>query len=222
MRYLTKKGMFCIVLLLNLTITNAQNSKKEKSSSGSSTKCFDENTHIINVGIGLGYNNYYNSYRGRGYSYRTSPAFNISYEQAIPKKIGIGFLGLGAYVGFQRASSTYNYYYDKNGYNNYYYYKNSWSNLIIAARGAYHFDVLNSKNAELYFGAIVGARIQTYNYETSNPDPKADNYRISYGSVYPTFSLFAGGRWYFVKNVALFGEVGYGISYLTGGFSFKF
>ena len=93
---------------------------------------------------------------------------------------------------------------------------------MVAARGAYHFDVLNSKNAELYVGAIVGVRIQTYHYDTNNPDPNADNYRLSSGSVYPTYSVFAGARWYFAKKVALFGEVGYGISYLTGGFSFKF
>jgi hypothetical protein len=40
--------------------------------------------------------------------------------------------------------------------------------------------------------------------------------------VYPAYTVFGGARWYFVKNIALFGEAGYGISYLTGGFSFKF
>lgn len=185
-------------------------------------KCFDEKTHIINLGVGFGMN-YYSGYSGGGYAYRSSPAFSASYEQAIPKKLGPGYLGVGAYFGFQTASSTHNYYYNKNGYiNNYYYYKNSWNNFMIAARAAYHWDVLNFKKADIYAGVLIGVRIQTYNYETNNPDPFADNYRLSQGAAYPSFSVFAGARWYFASKVALFGEFGYGISYLTGGLSFKF
>lgn len=184
--------------------------------------CFDANTHILNIGIGFGGGNYYSAYSGFGYSYRVSPAFSLTYEQAYPKKLGPGYLGLGAYLGFQTSSSTYDYFYDNNGYKGNYYYKNSWKDFMIAARGAYHWDVLNSKNAELYAGLLVGLRIQTYNYETNNPDPFGRNYRVNNGSVYPTYSIFVGGRWYFVKNVGLFAEVGYGISYLTGGLSFKF
>ena len=185
------------------------------------SKCFDGKTHIINLGVGLG-NNYYSGYSGIGYGYQSSPAFSISYEQAIPKKLGPGYLGVGAYFGFQTASSTYNYHYGKNGYNNNYYYKNSWNNFMVAARAAYHWDVLNFKRADIYAGVMIGARIQTYNYETNNPDPYADNYRLNQGSAYPSLSAFVGARWYFVKNVALFGEFGYGISYVTGGLSFKF
>jgi hypothetical protein len=204
-------------------LANGQNPKSEKKATSVSdgSKCFDENTHIINVGVGFG-GNYYSSYSGSGYDYRTTPAFGISYEQAFPKKLGPGYLGVGAYLGFQNSSSTYNYYYYKNGYNNNYYYKNSWNNTFIAARGVYHWDVLNAKNAEVYAGILIGFRIQTYNYETNNPDPNAYNYRLHSGSVYPTAAIFAGARWYFVKKVALFGEVGYGISYLNGGVSFKF
>ncbi len=93
---------------------------------------------------------------------------------------------------------------------------------MIAARGAYHLDFLNFKKAELYGGALIGLRIETYSYETNNPDPRAFDYRVSRGSVFPTFSVFVGGRWYFAKNIGLFGELGYGISYVTGGISFKF
>jgi hypothetical protein len=203
---------------------NGQNSKNKKDAGNGSdgSKCFDENTHIINVGIGFGGGNYYSSYSGSGYDYKTTPAFSISYEQAYRKKLGPGYLGIGAYLGIQNSSSTYNYYYYRNGYNNNYYYKNSWNNTFIAARGVYHWDVLNAKNAEVYGGILLGLRIQTYNYSTNNPDPNANDYRLHSGSVYPAISIFAGARWYFVKKVALFGEFGYGISYLNGGLSFKF
>ena len=192
-----------------------------KTSDDDGSKSFDEKTHIINLGVGFGMN-YYGGYAGNGYNYRSSPAFSISYEQAIPKKLGPGYLGIGAYLGFQTANTTYNYYYNKHGYNNNYYYKNSWNNFMVAARAAYHWDVLNFKKADIYAGVLIGVRIQTYDYITNNPDPYADNYRLNQGSAYPSFSVFAGARWYFAKHVALFGEFGYGISYVTGGLSFKF
>lgn len=198
-----------------------QNKKTYGTPAETGPKCFDEKTHIINVGVGFGMN-YYSGYSGRGYTYRSSPAFSASYEQAIPKKLGPGYLGVGAYLGFQTANSTYNYFYDKHGYYNNYYYKNSWNNFMVAARAAYHWDVLNFKKADIYAGVLVGVRIQTYDYTTNNPDPYADNYRLSQGSAYPSFSVFAGARWYFVSKVAVFGEFGYGISYVTGGLSFKF
>lgn len=178
-------------------------------------KCFDENTHIINLGAGFGSAVYYRAYRGGGWDYGSTPAISLTYEQAIPKHLGIGYLGVGAYMGFQHAHSRYDY------YGTPYYREHIWNNYMIAARGAYHFDVLNSRRAEVYAGVIVGVRIQTYQYETNDP---GDNgyYRLDDGSVSPTGSVFAGARWYFAKNVALFGELGYGISYATGGFSFKF
>lgn len=190
--------------------------KSEKSDRAQGEKCFDENTHIINLGVGFGGGNYYRGSYG-GYSDRRSPAFSLSYEQSLKKRIGPGYLGVGAYGGFQTA--RYHYDYDDN--NRRYYYEHKYNHTMIAARGAYHWDVLNSKKAEVYAGAIIGMRIQTYSFATNDPDPDY-NYRLNEGIAYPAYSLFAGARWYFVDRVALFGEAGYGISYLTGGLSFKF
>ncbi len=184
--------------------------------------CFDESTRIINAGIGIGGGNYYSGIIGSGYSTSTSPALSLSYEQAIKKKLGPGYIGVGGYLGFQSESITNTYFYDNNGYTGNFYYKDSWKYYMIAARGAYHWDVLNFKKGEIYGGLLVGLRFQSYSYTTNNPDPAAFNYSVSSGSVFPTFSLFVGGRWYFAKNIAVFGELGYGISYLTGGLSFRF
>ncbi|MGZ3885211.1 MAG: hypothetical protein ACXVP0_11390 [Bacteroidia bacterium] len=186
-------------------------------------KCFDENTHIINLGVGFGSGSYYNFAKVGNYSYVRTPVFSVSYEQAYKKKLGPGYLGIGAFFGFQTA--TYKYTYSDYYYNNYgtYYYQHHWNYMSIAARGAYHWDVLNSKRAEVYAGMLIGLRIQTYSYTSDDPDPNINNAnRLSQGSVYPAFSVFAGARWYFVPRVGLYAEVGYGISYATGGFSFKF
>lgn len=173
-------------------------------------QCFDENTRIINVGLGIGGANYY-----VGGGYTKSPAFSISYEQPWSKKLGPGFLGIGAYFGYQNAHYRNDYYYSN------YYYEHNWNYMMIAARGAYHWDVLNSDKGEVYGGALLGLRIQTYKYSTNNPNADAYYYRLNEGSVYPVFSIFAGARWYFTKKVAVYGELGSGVSYLTAGISFK-
>jgi hypothetical protein len=219
---MTNKIILCAAILLAATTTNAQDKKSKSNSFTSSADgehCFNESSHVINIGIGYGGGRYYRYKGGIGYSYRVSPAFSLSYEQAIKEKIGPGFLGVGAYFGFQRASFQYDNYYYKG---NQYYYRHSWNYMIVAARGAYHLDILNTKNAELYFGGIVGLRFQTYSYQSNSTDPDINLYRLSGRSVYPGGSLFVGGRWYFVPQAALFAELGYGISYLNGGVSIKF
>ena len=92
---------------------------------------------------------------------------------------------------------------------------------MIAARAAYHLDDLNFENAEVYAGVMLGMRFQSYIYGTNDPYPN-DDYYYSGRSVFPASSIFIGGRWYFAKSVALYGELGYGISYGTIGLSFKF
>jgi hypothetical protein len=186
---------------------------KPLSNTGDGEKSFNETTHLINVGLSLGKN-----YSFSSVAYTTSvvtPNFNLSYEQPWPKRLGPGFLGVGAFVGYQ--SSNY-----RNTISAYYY-EHHWNNIMVTGRAAYHWDVLNSKKAEVYAGTLIGLRAETYRYETNDAGPGGNAYRSSYGGgVSPVFSLFAGARWYFSKSVALFGEAGSGISYLTGGLTFKF
>ena len=93
---------------------------------------------------------------------------------------------------------------------------------MVAARATYHWDVLNSKNAEVYAGIIAGVRFQTENYETNDPDKNNDPYSYTSSFAYPALSVFAGARWCFAKNVGVFAEAGYGISFGTVGLSIKF
>lgn len=223
------KKIFFVLLICVVSLSSFADHwppKKEKSSflkKESGEKCFNENTHIINLGVGFGGRSYYSRYSGVNVTrYGTTPAISLTYEQALPKKLGPGYLGIGAYFGFQRSYYEYdNGYYDPFLNYNTYYYRHNWNYYMIAARAAYHWDVLNAKNAEVYAGAIVGVRFQTHNYKTNDPGGK-DPYPLSQSSVYPAYSAFAGARWYFVPSVGLFAEVGYGISYATVGFSFKF
>ena len=183
--------------------------------------CFGEDTRIINVGIGLGGMHYVTLSNSAGYYSGRTPTFNFSYEQALKQHLGIGYLGVGAYLGFQSQHDGFDRLYHQGLP---YYYEHRRNYFMIASRAAYHFDVVNSEKAELYAGAIVGVNVSTYSYRSNHPDPKqneAHKQKNSF-SVYPAYSVFAGARWYFSDNVGLFGEVGYRISSVTGGFSFKF
>lgn len=207
-----------LLILLVLT-SQAQSGKKVESreAASSGAKCFDESSKVINLGVGFWGGNYYRYGKGGGYSYGRSPALSLSYEQALPKKIGPGLLGLGVYLGYQTFYSRYNdWYYNGNQY----YYKHNWTHMFVAARGAYHADALTTDKGELYFGAVLGLRFQKYSYESNNLDNR--EFELRERSVYPGYSLFVGGRYYLTDNIGLFAELGYGISYLTAGVSLKF
>lgn len=216
-----KKILFVAGLIILSLITNAaefDKGKKPFKGNNADGKCFDEKTHILNVGLGFGSVGYYRAGVGGGYTYRSSPAITLTYEQAYPKKLGPGYLGVGALLGYKTASSRYdNYYYQGNKY----YFENRWTYTMFAARAVYHWDGLNAYNAEVYGGAILGFGVSTYSYKTDGNDPDVAIYKKS-GGVYPIFGVFAGARWYFVPKIALFGEAGYGISFLNAGVSFKF
>ena len=204
----------CVVFNLNL---NAQN-KKSNSNQSTGNGCFNESSKILNIGVGFGSRGYYRYSKGFGYAYRSTPAFSLSYEQALKNKLGPGYLGIGGYLGYQSAYLNYdNYYYN----NSKYYYRHNWKYMVFAARAAYHLDVLNTSKAELYFGAMLGLRYTSYKYETNSIDPNKNLYELNNSSIYPSYSFFIGGRYYFAPKVAAFAEFGYGISYITLGVSFK-
>jgi hypothetical protein len=216
-----KKLISLIIALGSLSFlasANTETSKFEggrtKQSSGEG-KCFDENSHIINLGVGIGHAAYYRGISGIHYS--SSPVFSLSYEQPWKKRIGPGYLGVGAYAGFQTELYRYDYSYTYR-YGNYYY-AHRWNYITTAARAAYHWDVLNKGKLEAYGGTIIGLRFQLYHYTSNDP---YTNYQEHKNAVYPAFAVFAGGRYYFAKNFAVYSELSFGIAYLNAGLSYKF
>jgi hypothetical protein len=208
-----KKLMVFFLLLCAIVVFSAPPATLRKPAFKSETgQSFDNGSRILNVGVGFGARRYYNFNNGNGYSYRNSPAFSISYEQALQKKLGPGYLGLGGYFGFQTSSYKYDYSY---------YYQHRWNYYLLAARGVYHPDVLNWDKGELYGGALIGVRYQSYRFTTNSPDPGVFVNRYNDRSIWPAYSLFIGGRYYFTPAAAIFGELGWGISYLTLGISLK-
>ncbi len=198
--------------------TKKQKINKPEDNSG---KCFDENTHLLNIGIGFR-TGYYPNYSGYNYIYGLTPVISISYEQAFKKKLGPGYLGVGGFFAFQSEFQRYDYYDSYYASNTLYYNQYNWNYFMIAARGAYHLDFLMNNKAEVYAGVLLGVRINTYIYSTNYPNNSKYDYYYNQGTVYPAYQVFAGARYYFIKPLAVYAELGYGIYFGTIGLNLKF
>ena len=91
--------------------------------------------------------------------------------------------------------------------------------LPIAARGSYHFGkhFLTIDQLDLYGGVAVGYYISSYKDNSGY----TGIYNDGYGGK-GLFGVFGGGRYYFKPNIAAFAEVGYNVTPLKAGITFKF
>ena len=219
-----KKAIYFTLGLIILSfLTNAGNPDSGKgfllAPLNKDGKCFDENTRVINVGIGLGYS-YYSYNTGPGSSVNNLPTISVSYEQPWSKRFGPGLMGIGGYLAYKGSSWKQEYSDNLSTYK----YKEVNNSFIIASRAMYHWDGLNSDKAEVYGGVILGVRVATSHYTSEYGgnaalyNSNSDNSSVSFDVAY---SLVAGARYYFKPNIAVFGEASFGISYLTIGLSFK-
>lgn len=95
-----------------------------------------------------------------------------------------------------------------------------YSYLVLGVKGAYHFNEelnITDSKIDVYGGAALyyrGYKIK-YKDEDSEYNAKSTGGNIGIG-------VFAGGRYFFAKNAGAFAELGYGISPLQLGLTFKF
>lgn len=157
-------------------------------------QAFQNGDMVGNLGVGFGWYGY-------GYGASSLPAFSLSLEKGIKDIENIGPLSIGGILGFKHAS-----------------YQNDfvWNDIIIAARGAIHYDLFKNEKVDTYGGVALGLRMQSYSY----PDFGIGSGKTNY--THGLFALYVGGRYYFSENLAGFGELGYGLGYLTLGLSYKF
>jgi len=162
---------------------------------------FVKGTNVISAGIGLG-----SSLGGFNYGSQT-PALSLNYEKGIWEVGGPGVISLGGYAGRK------SYKYSGPGYTQ------KWGYTIIGVRSAYHYNGINSDKFDVYGGIMLSYNILNYSYKDNNGNNI--NTGRNYGSA-AGFTLYAGGRYFFSQNTAVFAELGYGVSYLTLGLSLKF
>ena len=155
---------------------------------------FQKGSSMVNAGIGFGTN-----LGGMGNS---RPAISVSYEYGKWDVGGPGVISLGAYIG------NTGYSYESGGFTQ------KWNYNVVGARSAYHYNGFeNATNLDVYGGLMLAYNIVNYKaegYEGSN------NYGSGLG-----FSAYVGGRWFLSENFGLYAELGYGVSTISAGLTFK-
>jgi hypothetical protein len=162
-------------------------------------QAFKNGDMVGNLGLGFGWY----GYSIYGANITSLPAFSISLEKGIKEISSInGVFTLGGIFGIKHAS--WSYFADKGSYND----------IIVAARGAIHADLFKVPKLDTYAGVAIGARIHNEKF------PYSQYVINNYTNV--LLALYLGGRYYFTDKLAGFGELGYGLGYLTLGLSYKF
>lgn len=153
---------------------------------------FNKGDKVVNLGIGIG------TYLGyTGYSNSLLPiSGSFEYgiiDNLINGKAGIGVGGYMAYTSWENKILS----------------NETVSDFILGARGSFHYQFVDK--LDTYVGVMLGYDIVSYSHTDAN---------LSGSGV--SFSTYVGGRYYLTDNIAVFGELGYGIAALELGVSFKF
>jgi hypothetical protein len=126
----------------------------------------------------------------------------IGAEYGLNSKIKKGTIGVGGLLG-----------YAKKAYNIPVFGKYSVNNILIGARGNFHYPLIDQ--IDTYAGITLGYNIATANYPANWIGATQ-----SYGGIFMGGNL--GGRYYFSKNLAGMAEVGAGgLGYVTLGIAYK-
>ena len=153
---------------------------------------YQKGSKVINAGIGFGLSGIYGD--------AGMPPVSVGFQYGLEDKISIGGI-----AGF----STSSYGWDE--------WKWDYTYIIIGARGEYHF-LESSEKLDAYVGATLGYNIVS----VSEPD----GYERLWGGYeteasYFIYGFHVGARYALSNNIGIFGELGYGVGYLTVGATFK-
>lgn|ERR1700744_4470180 len=158
---------------------------------------FNNGDNLVNIGIGIG-----TPFFGSGYSSSLPINPSFSYEKGVTDAISVG-----GQLSF--ASSKF----DDRPYSDYTFKESAF---YIGARGSYHFnqDLNLDSRFDLYGGASLGYVIVSVSDNTGYSGSAASDLG---------FGLFAGGKYYFQENTAVYAELGYqSLAFLNIGVAFKF
>ena len=144
------------------------------------------------VSLGVGFGSNIGSYTTSS----QSPGLSFRYERGVIDA-GDDIIGIGGYVGYK--SFKYDYGNDED----------KWTYTIVGLRGAYHINSLEVENLDVYAGAMLSYNFLSYTGMGS------------YGGLVG-YSFFAGANYYFAENLGVMFELGYGVSYLNLGATFRF
>jgi hypothetical protein len=166
-------------------------------SMGFAQNTFNKGDKVLSFGLGFG--NTLTTFTGA--KTKILPV-SVSYEQGIIDGLlkGKASIGAGGLIGYSKSK------WDVWGYGDY-----ELSHVVIGGRGAFHYQLVDK--LDTYAGLVIGYDIVS--------DNASNGAYVDESSSLLT-SEFVGARYYFNDNFSAFGELGYGIAYMTLGVSFKF
>jgi len=126
------------------------------------------------------------------------PPITLGYQYGVDDKFSVGGI-----LGYTSSSESY---YD---------WKWKYSYVLLGARGEFHF-LERARNWDAYVGLTLGYAIVS----TSTPSDY-HNGGYSEGNSYAVYGFHLGAKYFVSPKVAIFGELGYGIGYLTVGAAFR-
>jgi len=163
------------------------------------TDVFTKGDMVIDAGVGIG--TYINHDTNLNTFSMTIPPIAGSFEYCILDRLidGEGSIGIGGYLSYIlfRGKDKFT---RENGFN--------VGDLVIGPRGLFHYQFVD--NLDTYAGVMIGYDIVSF----SQPNGTA-------GSKFCP-AIFVGARYYFTNNFGVCGELGYGVSPLQLGFTYKF
>jgi len=162
-------------------------------SGSANAQVYRQGDGILSVGIGFGLAS--GTIGGLGDLGGGFGPISLGYE-AIVSDSRSGSFGVGALVGARLGTGVL-----------------SANRFTIMGRAAYHFNV--SREFDLYAGLGLGVHIQTWKLELLGMSTSESTTSFAYG-------LFFGGRYYISDAMALYAELGYGVTFVNIGLAFKF
>ncbi len=162
---------------------------------------FKKGDKVINAGLGFG------TY-GAGSALPLSVSFEYGFKDNLfDEKSSLSF---GGYAGYYSYQSSFGSFSGKDwGW--------KYTNILIGGRAAVHYDLFEVKKLDTYAGLMLGYNIASSSYYGESGNNLAVSSSVG-GFVY---SSFIGARYYFTEKIAAFAEIGYGVSAIELGVSFK-
>ena len=157
-----------------------------------SAQSFEYGDKVLNLGLGISGNYFADSNVSL-----VVPPISVSYEYAFTHNLGVGNFGVGVYAGMLSVEDVVGYVY---------------TSYLFGLRGNYHF--YKTDKIDTYGGLFMGASV----VDSNEPITYLNVYNPKSGVV---VDGFLGLRYYLNQNMAVFSEIGFGISYLTVGISYK-
>jgi hypothetical protein len=170
------------------------------------SQSFEKGSSAFNLGMGFVNTPYISTSYYEGFF----PSASVSYEYGIAKiPMGdklTGVVGIGAYAGF--CKSEYNFF-NEDHYNCY--------DFEFGVRGNYHF-IFNEK-FDPYAGIWIGGDIVSQQWHGEWAEPEGIYFAHGNGLA---AGAYVGARYLFTDHFAVYSEVGWLISIVNVGVSFKF